>query len=600
MMLRFLILLTIGTVAAPAAIADAPLSVLDAEANRIAVIERLSQATVAVFDSKGQGGGSGVLISPDGYALTNFHVTAPCGAAMKCGLNNGQLYDAVLVGLDPPGDVALIQLLGRNDFPVAPLGDSDAARVGDSVIVSGNPFLLAEDYTPTITYGILSGTHRYQYPSGTLLEYADCLQTDASINPGNSGGPLFDAAGRLIGINGRGSFEKRGRVNVGVGYAISINQIKLFMSHLRAGRVVDHATLGATVASTGDDRVAVDDLLEGSDAYRRGLRYGDYLIRFGNRDITSANALKNALGIYPAGWKVPVEFVRDGEVFSASVRLASLHGQGELEALIETEAQNPVPIQPPGPMEEDPENPLPKLPVVLPSKTAPKLPKAIDKVYEKRSGFANYWFNLQEQQRIAENCGQWLAFADIDALVIEGSDLMEHPVRIELQEASASYRSTRGQFSAKFESLDTAGDGPPGSGGMLVAARQWYKLLASGSEAFDEAYCLGQLPFGSGLQLHDCLVTIDDGYTTQFYFNPRSGRLVGLEHFTADDLDPCCIQFGDFDTWQSHELPRAWFVRFGTNDYVEFVVENYKQPTSDDTDKNLSDAAKGEKEGEGE
>ena len=90
--------------------------------------------------------------------------------------------------------------------------------------------------------------HRYQYPAGTLLEYTDCIQTDAAINPGNSGGPLFDAEGRLIGINGRGSFEKRGRVNVGVGYAISINQIKNFLGRLKSGRIVDHATLGARVA----------------------------------------------------------------------------------------------------------------------------------------------------------------------------------------------------------------------------------------------------------------------------------------------------------------------------------------------------------------
>src|SRR4029077_12415455 len=116
----------------------------------------------------------------------------------------------------------------------------------------------ATDFHPTVGYGIISGVHRYQYPAGTLLEYADCIQADAAINPGNSGGPLFDAKGRLIGINGRGSFEKRGRVNVGVGYAISINQIRYFLGHLKAGRLVDHATLGARVTSD-EARVAVDD-----------------------------------------------------------------------------------------------------------------------------------------------------------------------------------------------------------------------------------------------------------------------------------------------------------------------------------------------------
>jgi serine protease Do len=207
-------------------------AVLEVERQRIDAIELASAATVAVFDAGGQGGGSGVIISPDGFALTNFHVTAPCGPAMKCGLPDGKLYDAVIVGIDPVGDVALIQLLGRDDFPHAQLGDSDAVAVGDWVFVAGNPFLLANDFRPSVSYGMVSGVRRYQYPAGTLLEYAECIQTDAAINPGNSGGPLFSAEGRLIGINGRGSFEKRGRVNVGVGYAISINQIKRFLAHL--------------------------------------------------------------------------------------------------------------------------------------------------------------------------------------------------------------------------------------------------------------------------------------------------------------------------------------------------------------------------------
>src|SRR6202011_1177623 len=91
--------------------------------------------------------------------------------------------------------------------------------------------------------------HRYQYPEGSkgLLEYTDCIQTDTSINPGNSGGPLFNMNGELIGINGRISLEKRGRINSGVGYAISINQIKNFMGHMRAGLDTDHATLGALI-----------------------------------------------------------------------------------------------------------------------------------------------------------------------------------------------------------------------------------------------------------------------------------------------------------------------------------------------------------------
>ena len=121
--------------------------VLAAQRERVAAIERASAATVAVFDAAGEGGGSGVIISRDGFALTNFHVVAPCGPAMKCGLNDGKLYDAVVVGIDPVGDVALIQLLGRDDFPAADIGDSDDVRVCDWVFAAGNPFLLAEDNT---------------------------------------------------------------------------------------------------------------------------------------------------------------------------------------------------------------------------------------------------------------------------------------------------------------------------------------------------------------------------------------------------------------------------------------------------------------------
>src|SRR5262249_833921 len=161
------------------------------------------------------GGGSGVLVSDDGYALTNFHVVQGAGPVMQCGLPDGVLYDAVLVGLDKVGDVALIKLLPKKEgakFPAAGMGDSDKGKAGDWALALGNRFLLATDFTPTVTYGLVSGVHRYQYPSGTLLEYTDCIQVDTSINPGNSGGPLFNLAGELVGINGRGSFEKRGRV----------------------------------------------------------------------------------------------------------------------------------------------------------------------------------------------------------------------------------------------------------------------------------------------------------------------------------------------------------------------------------------------------
>ncbi len=330
--LSFLLLFALLVGNAARVLAEPPAALLDAEAKRIAVVNKAKDCVLAIFLTSGQGGGSGVVISPDGYALTNFHVALPCGKAMLCGMADGKAYDAVLVGLDPTGDVALVKLFGRDDFSYAELGDTDKTRVGDWVFAMGNPFLLATDFQPTVTYGIISGLHRYQKPADKreLLEYTDCLQTDASINPGNSGGPLFDAEGRLIGINGRGSFEKRGRVNVGAGYAISINQIKNFLAALRGGRIADHATLGAEAASDEGGRPVVTEIYETSDAYRRGLRRDDEIVSFAGRSISTTNAFKNVLGTLPKGWRVPLSYRHEGKQYDVLVRLAAAHSESEL------------------------------------------------------------------------------------------------------------------------------------------------------------------------------------------------------------------------------------------------------------------------------
>src|SRR5262245_14933268 len=246
-----------------------------AEKKRVEVINKVKPSVVAVMarDLRGNltGNGSGVLIDEEGYCLTNWHVTsATRSVTMKCGLPDGIIYDAVLVGLDKVGDVALIKLFPKkagDRFPFARMGDSDLVKAGDWSLAMGNPFSLATDFTPTVTFGLVSGVHRYQYPAGTLLEYTDCIQIDTSINPGNSGGPPFNMDAELIGINGRGSFEKRGRVNSGVGYAISINQIKNFMGHLRVGLDTDHASLGASMESESEDegvlsRIRVKNIID--------------------------------------------------------------------------------------------------------------------------------------------------------------------------------------------------------------------------------------------------------------------------------------------------------------------------------------------------
>src|SRR5262245_15701793 len=385
-------------------------AVAKAEQARIAAVAKAAPSVLAIFVPGGQGGGSGVIISPDGYALTHFHVARPCGTFMKCGLQDGKLYDAVIVGLDPVGDVGLIKLYGRDDFPAAEIADSDEVEAGDWCFTMGNPFLLATDLHPRVAYGVVSGVHRYQYPAGTLLEYTDCLQVDAAINPGNSGGPLFDAQGRLIGINGRGSFEKRGRVNVGVGYSISINQIKNFLGDLKSGRILDHAPLGAQAATSDNGRVLVSDILEHSDAFRRGLRYDDEIISFAGRPIHTVNGFKNVLGIFPKGWRVALTYRRDGKNFDTSVRLMGVHTESELLAKIagqkEVEPPQPNPRQPKG-RPNQPGQPKPgdtpkpgERGEDLDKAVKNPIPEELKKQYEARQGYANYYFNRQNTERI--------------------------------------------------------------------------------------------------------------------------------------------------------------------------------------------------------
>jgi S1-C subfamily serine protease len=304
---------------------DAGIRAERAEAARIAMIERITPSVVAIFDENERGGGTGVLIDADGYGVTNYHVVAgmlETGRGLG-GLADGKLYPLEVLGIDPGGDLAMFRLRGRDAFDFATLGDSDTVRVGDNVVALGNPFMLAEDYTPTVTYGVVSGVNRYQWGAGksdTLL-YSDCIQVDAAINPGNSGGPLFNLAGEVIGINGRISVSLRGRVNVGLGYAITVNQVRMFLPGMRAGLLVHHGTMQAVVRDRHDGSVVFTELREDGPAWKIGVRPGDRLIRFDGRPIASANTYASILGTLPANWPVPVIFENaDGSTVHAIAR----------------------------------------------------------------------------------------------------------------------------------------------------------------------------------------------------------------------------------------------------------------------------------------
>ncbi|MCX7805718.1 MAG: trypsin-like peptidase domain-containing protein, partial [Planctomycetota bacterium] len=377
------------------------------ERRRIEVIEKVRGTVVAIFPKNLHGGGSGVIIDRDGFALTNFHVVQPIGKEGWGGLPDGRLYPLRVIGIAPTCDLALVKLSGRLEFPAAPLGDSDSVRPGDRVMAMGNPFSLAQDYTPTVTLGVVSGTGRYQPGQGGVGVYANCIQTDASINPGNSGGPLFNMRGELIGINGRGSFEERGRVNVGVGYAISINHAKNFLADLYAGKMCRNGTLGATFRDAGDDGpagVICEKIFEDSEIARKGLRLGSRLLRFDGVQIATANQFANLIGTMPIGQPVEVEFETGGEIRKVVVRLEGLPlpkpppsrrtaegrpapapGGGPAPAPgrgpVPVPGDGPIPVPgggpapaPPGPPAPTPDAPKPDAPGPTPSVPGPDAP----------------------------------------------------------------------------------------------------------------------------------------------------------------------------------------------------------------------------------
>ncbi len=578
--------------------ADLNQSVLEAQAERIAVMDQAKDAVLAIFAPTGRGGGSGVVISADGFAITNFHVAKPSGNAMKCGMADGRIYDAVIVGVDPTGDIALIKLFGRDDFPRAEMGDSDRVRVGDWCFAMGNPFLLATNLQPTVTYGIVSGIHRYQYPAGTLLEYADCIQTDASINPGNSGGPLFDAQGRLIGINGRGSFEKRGRVNVGVAYAVSINQIKNFLGALRGGRIVDHATLGARVGSDENGRVVVTDILEQSDAYRRGLRYDDEIVAFGGRTISTPNGFKNVLGIFPKGWRVPLSFRREGRRYEVLVRLRGVHAAEELLEKAAGRPRNvPMPIPKPGdkpkpdqpkpgekPKSDQPkprEIPIPRPGDRRPGQFTPRktpMPEVVKKHFQQKRGYANYYYNKLNRDRVWQ---AWNARADFKAL--EGTWTLAGKLggggggfRFQLTATEGLLTVPSGE--SRWVASDDFGSSlaPPLSGGLLPALNLWRRLAVAGPEEFPEVSYLGTRPLAGHQGLTEVLAAVYKGAECHFLFDPVEGHLLGLEMFPQEDVDPCEVYFSGFHQVDGRFLPARMEVRFGGDLYGVFQLNQFK------------------------
>lgn len=595
-------------IAAAVGVARADLAqVMKAEAERVAVVQKVKPTVVAIFARGGQGGGTGVLISPDGYALTNFHVVQPTGPTMQCGLPDGVLYDAVLVGLDRVGDVALIKLLPKQDgqkFPYAVMGDSDKVREGDWSIAMGNPFLLATDFNPTVTFGLVSGVNRYQYPAGILLEYTDCLQIDTSINPGNSGGPLFNMSGELIGINGRGSFDKRARINSGVGYAISINQIKNFLGHLKAGIDTDHASLGATVATetekSGLGRMRVQQILEEADAYRRGLDIDDEVVSFAGRTMGSVNQFKNVLGIYPRGWRLPLEYRRERTKKEVLVRLMGVQRKELKDDAIPGD-ENP---DLPRPKPKDGQ-PIPKK-IILPGKgTAPQGPAA--KFYEKKAGFANHYFNKLEKDRLLSQFskasglpgrdGTWTLDGTVRLKKLRTESKATFVIGEESDEGGPFASVQIDQFPYKVLPLKVQDAAllrlPESSGGLLMSMYLWRRMLTLGEKGFKEVEHGGVEPIypptvdGEPVKSladlrkdAEVLITRDGPFLNKWFFSPTDQTLLAMETKLKEHEDPCELYFSDYRPVAGRLLPHRISVRYGDLHYGTFAIASYDLPAA--------------------
>jgi len=596
-----LLIIGLAVTLPPARALDVDKRLLEIEQKRTELITQLKPAVVSVMGRDPRtknviGLGSGVLIDEEGYALTNFHVVSAFGyvtPVMQCGLPDGKLYDCVLVGLDPIGDIALIKLLPGTPgqkFPVAKIGDSDQVKQGEWTLLMGNPFALATDFQPTVTYGILSATNRYINIG--KMEYTNCLQVDTSSNPGNSGGPLFNNKGELIGILSAGNVNRR-RGNCGAGFAVSINQVKNFLPGLRAGLLMDHATLGASMESETDEgalsRVLVKNVIE-SDAKRRGLEVGDQLVAFAGRPVFTVNAYKNLLGQFPRGWRVPIVFRRESTRVEALVRL-----MGATKRVLEEPKGPGGPGGPGGPPRPAP-----------PPPTGPAA-----KYYVAKKDFANYYFNEQAQKRLLAKLAEHSDFSKLTGdwnLKLGGKLLTGVAPRaitgaISLREKGAADGKSP-KVLADIDGLDfpleplstsersTAFTDPPESGGFVLAMFHWRQFLVYGPKGFDkEAFVhAGVEPFFPPLEdkpnymksmiLAETIHTKFAGVEGRFYFAPqdnedwgwKKGMLIGMEVFPLKDEDSCEIVFTDYKEIGGKMLPGRLHVRKAMKKYADFTL----------------------------
>lgn len=275
-----------------------------------------------------QGLGSGVILSADGYVLSNYHVVADADD-IKVGLADGKQLPAKIVGTDPQTDLAVLKIEAK-DLKAIPITNSDHLEVGDTVLAIGNPFGVGQ----TVTVGHVSGLGRGGFG---MVDYEDFIQTDASINPGNSGGALIDVEGRLVGINTM--IVSRSGGNQGVGFAIPSNLARSVMERIIKDGKVTRGYLGVLIQPVteelarefklpGPTGALVGDVTRGSPAEKAGIVEGDVILEFNGRAVTDNRQLRLLVAQTAPDTTVSLKLSRDGKTETRSVTLGELRTGG--------------------------------------------------------------------------------------------------------------------------------------------------------------------------------------------------------------------------------------------------------------------------------
>jgi serine protease Do len=276
------------------------------------------------------GAGSGVIVSEDGYILTNHHVITQA-EQVRVKLNDGREFDGRIIGTDPATDLGVLKINASGLTP-ARFGDSEALQIGEWVIAVGSPFGIFDN---TVTSGIVSAKGRTNLASQSDEKFEDYIQTDAAINPGNSGGPLVNLDGRVVGINSQIASRTGG--SVGIGFAIPSTIASAVMDSLiRNGRVergwvgisMEGITLNPSQAAAGLDGptrgVIIRQVTPGSPAEAAGLQEGDIVVRFNGRGIESDNRMRNLIAFTAPGTQVPLEVQRNGRSIRLNITISDM------------------------------------------------------------------------------------------------------------------------------------------------------------------------------------------------------------------------------------------------------------------------------------